>query len=245
MALMAALFLLIAFAYSVVGFGGGSSYIAVMALLELPYEHIPPLALTCNLIVVTGGSYHFIRRGHFAPPLFWPFAATSIPASFIGGMLPLPKTVFLTLLGITLILAGARLLLQRAPIADTARLPPLGIALVTGAVLGLLSGLVGIGGGIFLAPLLLNVGWGLPKQIAATCSLFILVNSAAGLTGQVIKLGLPQNLLSYWPLALAVVAGGQIGSRLGSGRFSPALLCKLTAALVLLVGLRVLLKTAF
>ncbi|PKL76018.1 MAG: sulfoacetate transporter, partial [Candidatus Melainabacteria bacterium HGW-Melainabacteria-1] len=212
----AALFFGVALLYALVGFGGGSSYTALLFLFGLPYALIPTISLLCNLIVVSGGSWHFCRQGHYVPRLFWPFALSSVPMAFVGGLLPIGKELFLLLLGLSLFCAGLRLLwVETAAQGRETALPPVPLALLIGAVLGLLSGLVGIGGGIFLAPLLLNLGWGRPKQVAATASLFILVNSLAGLLGQWLKQGNFADILPYWPLLLAVLLGGQFGSRLG------------------------------
>ena len=236
------LFAAIALLYSAVGFGGGSSYIALLALYGYSYEVIPSLALICNLIVVSGGLVLFFKRGHFAPRLFWPFALSSIPFSFFGGLIPISNELFLLVLGVSLLLAGLKLLfIDRLKPCESHSLPSPFIALALGAGLGFLSGLVGIGGGIFLSPLLLLMRWGEPKQIAATAAAFIFVNSLAGLLGQIVKTGPETELWSYWPLFIAVFVGGQIGSRLSSGtRVSQKAIKMLTAGLVIFVGLRIL-----
>ncbi len=238
------LFCVVALLYSTVGFGGGSSYIALMVLAGVPYEQIPPLALLCNVIVVTGGAWHFTRQGHFEGRLFWPFVVTSIPCAFLGGSIPVPKEMFLVLLGVTLALAGLRQLLVKEAEGSgaTVQFPPWLPACGIGAALGLVSGMVGIGGGIFLAPVLLSFRWGRPKQVAATCAWFILVNSLAGLLGQTVKMGMSAELLRWWPLAVAVLVGGQIGSRLGARAISQRGVRLATAALVLVVGVRVLIE---
>jgi uncharacterized membrane protein YfcA len=213
-------------------------------LAGVAYGQIPPVALLCNVIVVTGGVWHFTRNGHFEPRLFWPFVVTSMPFAFLGGRIPIPQDVFLVLLGVTLSLAGLRQLVVRVPddAGDRETGSPWLPACAIGAVLGLVSGMVGIGGGIFLAPVLLSLRWGRPKQVAATCAWFILVNSLAGLLGQLVKSGTPTELLEWWPLALAVLAGGQIGSRLGARSISQRGVRLATAALVLVVGVRVLVE---
>jgi hypothetical protein len=239
---MPILFFIIALVYSSVGFGGGSSYIAALALFDYPYESIPVIALMCNLIVVSGGIYHFRNKGHFKWSLFWPYAVSSIPMAFIGGMIPISREIFLLLLGVCLFLISVRLLFINRGTKDYSeyKMPRTSIAFLLGAVLGLIAGMVGIGGGIFLAPLLLHLRWGLPKQIAATAALFILLNSLSGLTGQFVKGTSMIGLLDYWPLFLSVFIGGQIGSRLGSGLvFSQRLIKDLTALLVLFVSLRI------
>ena len=239
---MPILFFIIALVYSSVGFGGGSSYIAALALFNYPYESIPVIALMCNLIVVSVGIYHFRNKGHFKWSLFWPYAVSSIPMAFIGGMIPISREIFLLLLGVCLFLISVRLIFINRGTKDYSeyKMPRTSIAFLLGAVLGLIAGMVGIGGGIFLAPLLLHLRWGLPKQIAATAALFILLNSLSGLTGQFVKGTSMIGLLDYWPLFLSVFIGGQIGSRLGSGLvFSQRLIKDLTALLVLFVSLRI------
>ena len=240
---MPILFFIIALVYSSVGFGGGSSYIAALALFDYPYESIPVIALMCNLIVVSGGIYHFRNKGHFKWPLFWPFALSSVPMAFIGGRIPISREIFLLLLGVCLFLIALRLLFLNRGTKDYSeyKMPRTSLALVLGAVLGLTAGMVGIGGGIFLAPVLLYLRWGLPKQIAATAALFILLNSLSGLAGQFVKGTSMIGLLDYWPLFLSVFIGGQIGSRLGSGTIlSQRIIKDLTALLVLFVSLRIL-----
>ena len=241
--LISILFFIIALLYATVGFGGGSSYIAVLALFEYPYEMIPILALVCNIIVVSGGAIHFTRKGHFSWSLFWPFTITSVPMAFLGGLLPISKDLFLILLGCSLLLAGLRLLAGNRIDKDFDKTKEINfkIALPAGGALGLLSGLVGIGGGIFLAPILLLLKWGRPKQVAATASMFIFINSLFGLTGQLIKHSFPVEVLSHWPLAFVVLVGGQIGSRLGAGTLiSPKNVKDLTALLVMIVGLKII-----
>lgn len=239
---MTLLFFIIALVYSAVGFGGGSSYIAALALFDYPYESIPVVALICNVIVVSGGIYNFRKNGHFKWSLFWPFVVSSIPMAFIGGRIPVSKEFFLILLGVCLFLIAVRLLLINRGTKDYSeyKMPRTSVALLLGAVLGLVAGMVGIGGGIFLAPLLLHLRWGLPKQIAATAALFILLNSLSGLAGQFVKGTSMIDLLDYWPLFLSVFIGGQIGSRIGSGQvLSHRTVKDLTALLILFVSLRI------
>lgn len=243
--LISVLFFAIALLYSIVGFGGGSSYIAILALFKYPYTQIPVLALICNIIVVSGGAVHYYKQKHFSWNLFWPFAVTSMPFALIGGRIPISKSLFLTLLGVALLMAGLHLFLRDRidkNYRDIRRPKKLG-ALGLGATLGLLSGLVGIGGGIFLAPILLILKWGHPKQIAAVASFFILVNSIFGLIGQILKQENSMSISQNWLLFLAVFLGGQIGSRLGSGSLTSQKLIKdFTAVLVSFVGLRILLS---
>ncbi len=239
--LLALGFLVIATLYASIGFGGGSSYTAALAAVGVATTMVPILSLSCNLIVSAGGVWCFQRRQHLNGPLVWPFLVSSVPAAFLGGRIPIDADLFLALLGLSLLAAAASLLFSppRRESFHRVRLP---VALAVGALLGLLSGVVGIGGGIFLAPTLLVLGWGRPKEVAATAAVFIFVNSLAGLAGQLTKshpADLPTLLL---PLALAVLIGGQIGSRLGSGRLPPLLIRRATGLLVMIVGARLTLQ---
>jgi hypothetical protein len=241
---LAALFAVVAFLYSMVGFGGGSSYLALLALSDLPVEEWRALALLCNVVVVSGGTWLFVRRGHFSWRLFAPFVATSMPAAYLGGTVQLEQRPFLILLAICLLLAGLRMAFDRRltgrPAAGLSAGRAWSLGLPLGAVLGGLSGLIGIGGGIFLAPILYMLGWGRPKEIAATASAFILVNSLSGLAGLALAspgLGLAREHL-YLPAA--VLVAGQLGSRLGSGHAPTRLVRGLTATLVLFVAAKLL-----
>ncbi len=210
--LLAPLFL-VAILYGAVGHGGASGYLAVMALAGIAPAVMKPTALTLNLAVSLIGTVLFFRAGHFAWRLFWPFAVTSIPFAFLGGRLSLPPPAFKLLLAAALGFAALRLLLP-APKTDDLRPAPLLLVLIFGAVMGLASGLIGVGGGIFLTPLLLLMRWSNTKTAAAVSAPFIFVNSAAGLAGHSASL---HHLPSAWPLlALAVVAGGFLGARWGS-----------------------------
>lgn len=243
MGLMSFLFFVVALLYALVGFGGGSSYLALMALFNVPYEQMPFLALICNVIVVTGGVFHFNRQGLIPWKMLRPLIVTSVPFSYLGASLPIPKDVFLLLLGLSLVAAGLRLLISWQP-SSPLQLQPMNtsLGLGFGAGLGLLSGLVGIGGGIFLAPIVLLKRWATPKQTAALCSTFILLNSLSGLVGHVLRIQQWEGLGGYWPLTIAVLAGGQMGSLIGSRRLPALWVRQLTAGLVLLVGVRCLFR---
>jgi len=230
-------FALIAALYAAVGHGGASGYLAVMALAGVAPAVMKPTALALNLVVSLLGAVWFFRAGHFAWRLFWPFAAVSVPFAFLGGRLDVPPGVFRGLVAAALVFAALRLLLP-APATTELRRPPVAFVVLAGAAIGLLSGLIGVGGGIFLTPLLLLLRWAEPKTAAAVSAPFIFVNSAAGLAGHVASL---RNLPAAWPwLALAAVAGGMIGARWGSRvapavRLRPALALVLTLAAVKLV----------
>lgn len=242
---LAPLFFAIATIYSMVGFGGGSSYIALLMLFNYSHTLSPILALLCNIIVVSGGAYHFFKNKNISLELTWPFLVTSIPFAYLGGLLPISKLHFQTILAICLLVAGFKILLvkKEKTSLDTRVLNPNKfLALSIGGLLGFISGMVGIGGGIFLAPILYLLKWGKPKQIAATSCLFIFINSLSGIFGQVQKLGNGANLLNYWPLFIAVFLGGQIGSRLVNLKISQDKIEKFTSLLILFVSGRLFLN---
>jgi len=241
------LFFIVAAIYAAVGFGGGSTYNALLVLSGTDYRILPAIALACNIIVVSGGVWMFSKERLLDVKALAPFVLASVPAAWIGGRLPISETLFIGLLGGALLLSGLRLFFQREFVLDTQdkRNLPFWQAGMIGGGIGLLSGLVGIGGGIFLAPILYSLRWDTPRKIAAACSLFILVNSVAGLSGQVMKLSGGDVLslaLPYWPLLPAVFLGGQIGSWMGSKHFNPLLLKRLTAGLILYVAARLLFR---
>ncbi|HEV2568066.1 sulfite exporter TauE/SafE family protein [Sphingomonas sp.] len=244
MLILALLFALTAALYASVGFAGGSTYNALLALASVDHRVFPVVALVCNLIVATGGTIRFAQAGLVPWRRLLPLLALSVPAAWIGGMLPVSKQLFLVLLGSSLLVAAILLFMQPENEARTSRWPCLGAAL--SAPIGLLSGIVGIGGGIFLAPILHLIGWDRAKSVAAAASCFILANSLAGLGGQLTKLaGSPERVgaaLAYWPLALAVLVGGQIGSRIGVELLPAAWLRRLTGLLILYVAVRLLLQ---
>ncbi len=235
-------FFVTAILYAAVGFGGGSTYNALLVLTETDYRILPSIALLCNLIVVSGGTLRFARAGHVDVKRIAPWVITSVPAAWIGGMLNISETLFIGLLGFSLFAAGLRMLWwnkdqRTCPLKQYRFLPP-----VIGAILGLLAGLVGIGGGIFLAPILHLLRWDNAKKIAATCSVFIFVNSLAGLTGHIMKFNAAEfsSITAHWYLLPAVLIGGQIGSYLGAQRLNSDTLHRLTAFLILYVSIRLL-----
>lgn len=245
MPLLALLFLVTAALYASVGFGGGSTYNALLVVAGTDYAILPAIALACNIVVVAGGSWRFGRAQHIPWRAAWPFFLLSVPMAFVGGRLPVPELLFVGLLGASLLVASLTLLLVAPPSADaptTRGLPSPGAAAVGGG-LGLLSGIVGIGGGIFLAPVLYFLRWGPARAIAGTSAMFILVNSVAGLAGQLAKLGGEGRIaaaLDYWPLLVAVAVGGQIGSHLGVAVLPERIMRRLTGLFILLVAVRLL-----
>lgn len=241
---LASLFLVTACLYASAGFGGGSTYTALLVLAGTEFHLIPLIALSCNIVVVMGGVWRFHKVGALRIKPLLPFLIGSIPAAWIGGRLPISETFFIGLLSVALLLAGLRLLFVKLPERGNETRPtPMLLAALIGTVLGGLAGLVGIGGGIFLAPVLYGLKWGKPRQIAAACSFFILVNSVAGLFGQMLKFQ-DQNILdqipTYFPLILAVFVGGQIGAWLSSKKLNPILLKRITACLILVAAVRLL-----
>lgn len=239
-------FFLTAALYASVGFGGGSTYNALLVLHGTDYRILPAIALTCNILVVAGGVIRFQLAKQLAVRRLIPFLITSIPAAWLGGRLPISETVFVNLLGAALLVSGLYLAFERPQenLPEPSAPPSAGpTPYMIGGGIGLLSGLVGIGGGIFLAPLLYFMKWGTPRQIAAASSLFILVNSISGLTGQLMKLqdtDILHPAAPYWILFPLVVAGGQIGSWMASQKLQPQLVKRLTAILLLYVAARLL-----
>jgi uncharacterized membrane protein YfcA len=228
----------VAVLYSSVGHAGASGYIAVMTLLSLAPAFVKPAALALNVLVAAIAFTQFARAGHFRWTLFWPFALLAPPLAFVGGWLQLPARAFQLLIGAVLLYSALQLFL-RPRAADAPQPPAWWIAVPSGAALGLLSGLTGTGGGIFLTPLLLLAGWAAPKIAAATSALFILVNSAAGLAGHVLGgQSMPPMVL---PLLAAAALGGWIGSTLGSRRFEPTLIRRLLAIVLVIAGAKLLL----
>ncbi len=236
-----ALFFLVALVYSMAGFGGGSSYLALLVLFAVPMAVVAPVALVCNLAVVSVGSWRFIRDGHLSWRLLLPFLATSVPFAYLGGRIQMDKNVFLLLLSGSLFCAGINMLFVRRPQesegVDPRRAWKWGLP--AGAMLGGISGLVGIGGGIFLSPLLHTLRWGNSKQIAASASMFIFLNSLAGLVGQLSKPVDPALFQSYLGLPAAALIGGLAGSFWSSRRFSCAMVQRVAAILVLYASVRV------
>ena len=236
-------FFFVAVIYSAVGFGGGSTYIALLALSDQPAELIPLVALPCNILVVTLGSFFAVSRRDFDWRMATPFFVSSVPMAFIGGIVRIDASFYLLLLGLSLALAGVSLCVRRAPDDALIATKPWTFATLIGGGLGLLSGMVGIGGGIFLAPILHHLRWASSKTIAALCSFFILINSISGLAGQLIKTGTEQAILQLTqglPLLLAVALGGVLGARFVIEGVTHQRVAQLTGVLVLVVGLRIL-----
>ena len=235
--IIAAIFV-VAVLYSSVGHGGASGYLAVMALFAVPVATTRPSALLLNIFVASIGAFQFYRAGFFSWRVFLPFAVTSIPFAYIGGMITLPTNIYKIVLGCVLVLAAIRLAWNLHSEAET-KPPNIWIAFVIGAVIGLLSGLVGVGGGIFLTPILLLMNWSETKTAAGVSALFILVNSISGLAGSYSQL---VNLSSeVWIWVVAAVAGGVTGSTLGAKKFNSLTLRRVLALVLLFAGVKLML----
>ena len=245
MIILSTLFFVTAILYSSVGFGGGSTYLALLLIWEVPYYIFPVIALLCNILVVSGNSINYVKAGNFSLKLLFPFLIGSIPFAFIGGSISIEKELFEFILFFVLMIAGLLLLFQSKLFNqknnDYKKLP-IYICFTIGSILGLISGIVGIGGGIFLSPILFLLRAADPKKITTTASLFILTNSLAGLVGQLTKGNVFYKLIEYWPLFFIVLIGGQIGNFLNLKIFSNRILIIITALLVLFVAIRMGLK---
>jgi uncharacterized membrane protein YfcA len=224
--------------YSSVGHAGASGYLAAMALFGLAPAAMKPAALCLNILVAIIATFRFRRAGCFHWPLFWPFAVASVPLAFVGGALTLPTTIYKQIVGLTLLYAAVRLLLFTRAKAEAAatRTAPFAAAALSGGLIGLLSGLTGVGGGIFLSPLLLLMGWADTRRTAGVSAAFILVNSIAGLLGNLTNLHALPHALPYF--ALAAIAGGIVGSELGSRRLASATIRRLLAVVLLVAGVK-------
>jgi len=248
--ILSGLFLLVAAAYSSVGFGGGSTYNALLILSGTDFRLVPAIALTCNILVVCGGVYHYVRAGSLSAGKLLPFIVLSIPMAWLGGRLPVSEQVFIGLLGFSLLLAAAQMLLK--PDTSNTFKPATTIrywllAAPIGGFIGLLAGITGIGGGIFLAPLLYLFQLAPARTVAGITSGFILMNSIAGLAGQLMKAGDYSPLdgwIQAWPLFIVVVIGGQIGSHLGAYHLPEIWIKRLTAVLMLYVAVRLIWRWA-
>ena len=241
MVLLAILFLVTATLFSSVGFGGGSTYLALLLIWGLPYFIFPVIALSCNIIVVSGNCFNYIRTGNLNLRLLIPYLIGSIPLAYIGGSLPIEKRLFEILLFLVLAAAGTLLLFNFKSYDDketSYRKIPILVSIFIGGALGFISGVVGIGGGIFLSPILFLVRAGRPKQIVTTASLFILINSISGIIGQLSKNAVLAEVPNYWYLLAAVLIGGQIGNFLNLKIFPTRILALVTAFLVLFVAIR-------
>jgi len=245
MIILSILFFVTAILYSSVGFGGGSTYLALLLISGVPYFIFPVIALSCNIVVVSGNCFNYIRSGNLNLRLLIPYLIGSMPLAFIGGSLPIEKRLFEILLFLVLTIAGILLLLNFRSYDDKEeryRKVPIIISILIGGILGFISGVVGIGGGIFLSPILFLIKAGRPKHIVTTASLFILINSLLGIIGQLTKNVVISEIPNYWFLLLAVLIGGQVGNFLNLKIFPTRILALVTAGLVLFIAIRMAYK---
>ena len=245
MIILSILFFITAILYSSVGFGGGSTYLALLLIWDIPYFIFPVIALFCNIIVVTGNSINYVRAGNHNFKLLIPFLIGSIPLAFIGGTLIIKKEIFEILLFLVLSIAGLLLLINNKSYEDKniiIKKLHLFVSILIGSILGLISGIIGIGGGIFLSPILFLLKADKPKNIVTTASLFILINSISGVFGQLTKENILNEIIIYWPLFLTVLIGGLFGNYLNLKIFSSRILALITSLLVIFVAIRMALK---
>ena len=241
MIILSILFFITAILYSSVGFGGGSTYLALLLIWDIPFYIFPVIALFCNIIVVTGNSINYVRAGNHNFKLLLPFLFGSIPLAFLGGTLIVKKEIFEILLFLILSIAGVLLLINNKSYDDKniiIKKVNLFVSFLIGSVLGLVSGLVGIGGGIFLSPILFLLKADKPKNIVTTASLFILINSIFGILGQLTKENILNEISLYWPLFISVLIGGLFGNYLNLTIFSNRVLAIITSTLVIFVAIR-------
>lgn len=237
--LVAILILVVALLYSTVGHAGASGYLAAMALVGMAPVVMKPTALTLNIIVAVIGTIRFYRAGFFSWRTFWPFAVASIPASFIGGSLTLPVSIYKSIVGVVLLYSAVRLFFSaRKADQQKTTLVPIWMALIIGAAIGLLSGLTGVGGGIFLSPVLLLMHWAQTRETSGVSVAFILVNSIAGLLGHVSAISFIPGQIIYW--APAALIGGWIGTELGTRVLPVSNIRKWLSVVLVLAGLKLL-----
>ena len=245
MFILSILFFVTAILYSSVGFGGGSTYLALLLIWDIPYYIFPVIALFCNVIVVSGNTFNYVRVGNLNFRLLIPYLIGSIPFAFLGGSINIDKYIFEILLFFVLSVAGILLLINSNSFkSENIKINKINnfISILIGSILGFISGIVGIGGGIFLSPILFLLKAGYPKQIATTASLFILINSISGILGQLTKENVINEILNYWPLFIVVLIGGQLGNFLNLRFLSNKILAVMTSLLVIFVAIRLGLK---
>ena len=246
--MLSIIFFLVAAVYASVGFAGGTSYLALLTIYDVEYLLIPIIALTCNIIVASGNCFNYIRAGHLDIKFLTPYFLGSIPLAYIGGKFQITKDFFQILLFFCLTVSSLLLIIQTGQYKLTNEIIkkiPFFIAVLIGAVIGLVSGIVGIGGGIILSPILFNLKAAHPKKIIMAASLFILINSIAGFLGQIQKFNNISQLHPYLYLPLAVLLGGQLGNFLNIKILKSHILALLTSILVLIVAIRLGLKIFF
>ena len=237
MIILTTFFFITSILYASVGFGGGSTYLALMLIWEIPYYIFPIIALFCNIIVVSGNSINFARSGNINFKLLLPYLVGSIPFAFIGASISLEKEFFELMLFFVLIIAGVFLFVESKSFNKNdikINSVPILISIFIGSLIGFISGLVGIGGGIFLSPILFLLKAGYAKHITSTASLFILINSIFGVAGQLTKEIVFNEFLNYWPLFLAVLIGNYLNIKFLSNKA----LAFMTSLLIIFVAVR-------
>jgi uncharacterized protein len=226
--------------YASVGQAGGSGYLAAMALLGVPQAVMKPTAIVLNILVATISTLKFSRAGYFSWATFWPYAVTSVPAAFVGGALSLPTSAYNMIVGVVLLYAAFRLFRVTQAVPSTCiKSPPLGVALISGVSVGLLSGVTGIGGGIVFGSLLLSMRWAETRQTLSMSAAINLTNSAAGLLGHVASVMTLPSAIPLW--AAAAMIGGWVGAEYGSHRFSHLTLQRLLSAVLTIAALKLIL----
>ena len=248
MIILPILFFITAILYSSVGFGGGSTYLALLLIWDIPYYIFPVIALLCNIIVVSGNSFNYVRAGNHNFKLLLPFLIGSVPFAFLGGTLKIEKDIFEILLFFVLSIAGFLLLINNKSYENNNLIVKklnFFISLLIGSVLGLISGIVGIGGGIFLSPILFLIKAEKPKIIVTTASLFILINSISGILGQLTKENILSEVSNYMSLFMCVFVGGLLGNYLNLKIFTSRILAIVTSLLVIFVSIRMGIRIFF
>jgi len=242
MIILSVLFFITAILYSSVGFGGGSTYLALMLIWDIPYYIFPIVALICNIIVVSGNSINYLRSSNLDIKLLLPYLIGSIPFVFFGASLQISKNVFEIILFLILTVAGTLLFIESRSLMNKEfkinEIPKI-FSVLIGSIIGFFSGLIGIGGGIFLSPILFLIKAAHPKQISASASLFIFINSLFGVAGQFTKDIVSDKIFNFWPLFIAVLVGGQIGNFLNIKFLSNKTLALITSLLVIFVAARI------
>ena len=245
MVILSIFFFITAILYSSVGFGGGSTYLALLLIWNVPFYIFPVLALICNIIVVTGNCFNYIKAGNHNFKLLVPFLIGSVPMAFVGGTLEISKDMFEILLFLVLSIAGILLLINNRAYQESkliVRKPNPFLFISIGSIIGLISGIVGIGGGIFLSPILFLLKFEKPKNIVTSASMFILINSVSGILGQLTKESVINQIIIYSPLFLSVLVGGLIGNYLNLKIFNGRVLAIITSLLVIFLSIRMGIK---